>query len=66
MQVDKSKKTSGEKKKNVKESGDKHEQLPRQLLVARHAERMDFVFGRSWVELCFDDEGNFMLGRTVH
>ncbi|KAH3887013.1 protein UBASH3A homolog [Dreissena polymorpha] len=32
---------------------------PRKLVVMRHGERMDFVFGRSWVELCFDEQGNY-------
>ena len=39
---------------------------PRQLYVFRHGERMDFVFGRVWVEECFDSKGRGYLRNEFH
>ena len=33
---------------------------PRQLYVIRHAERMDFLFGRSYCDTIFDDDGRIV------
>ncbi|BFZ05450.1 hypothetical protein BsWGS_08490 [Bradybaena similaris] len=31
----------------------------RRLFVMRHGERCDFAFGRSWMNKCFDEKGNY-------
>ena len=43
------------KRGNSKE--EKPKSVPRQLFVIRHGERIDFAFGRVWMEDCFDDKG---------
>ena len=47
------------KRGNSKE--DKPKSVPRQLFVVRHGERIDFAFGRVWMEDCFDDKGYFTV-----
>ncbi|XP_064619988.1 ecdysteroid-phosphate phosphatase-like isoform X2 [Lineus longissimus] len=32
---------------------------PRHVYVLRHGERIDFTFGRRWLEECFDEQGNY-------
>ena len=47
MQVDKKRVGSDTKKQ-------------RQMFVIRHGERVDFVYGRGWVDKSFDDKGIFI------
>ncbi|KAK3084423.1 hypothetical protein FSP39_013314 [Pinctada imbricata] len=49
---------------------------PRCLYVLRHGERIDFALGKSWFDMCYDDEGKYsqvnlnmpkkMLKRKTH
>ena len=29
----------------------------RRIVIVRHGERLDYTFGRDWIEKSFDDEG---------